>query len=79
MAKEFFTDAQAEMEIERLKDDTHVMFARAEMYIQNRRRQYMYKLRSLEKRGKELEKLGYTIDNIEARMMGDDIDGEFIE
>jgi chemotaxis receptor (MCP) glutamine deamidase CheD len=79
MAREFFTDAQVEMEIDRLKDDTHVMLARAEMYIQNRRRQYMYKLRSLEKRGKELEKLGYTIDNIEARMMGDDIDGEFAE
>lgn len=79
MAKELFSDAQVEMEIERLKDSPHVKLARTETYILNKRRQYMYQLRSYEKRGKELEKLGFTLDNIEEKLMGSDIDGEFIE
>ena len=70
MAKEFLTDAQVEMEIERLREDPHVKLARKELRIQCRRRQALYQLRNLEKRGKELAKLGYTCDNIESRMLG---------
>ena len=39
--------------------------AKAEQRIKNRRRQYMYQLRTLEKRGKDLAEQGYTIENIE--------------
>lgn len=74
MAKEWLTDAQVEAEIERLKDDPNVKLARKELRIQYRRRQALYQLRNLEKRGKELAKLGYTYDNIESIMLGNDVD-----
>ena len=74
MAKEWLTDAQVEAEIERLKDDPNVKLARKELRIQYRRRQALYTLRNLEKRGKELAKLGYTCDNIESIMLGVDVE-----
>lgn len=74
MAKEWLTDAQVEAEIERLKDDPNVKLARKELRIQYRRRQALYQLRNLEKRGKELAKLGYTYDNIESIMLGNDVE-----
>lgn len=74
MAKEWLTDAQVEAEIERLKDDPNVKLARKELRIQYRRRQALYQLRNLEKRGKELAKLGYTYENIESIMLGNDVD-----
>jgi chemotaxis receptor (MCP) glutamine deamidase CheD len=73
MSKEFLTDAQVEMEIERLKDSPHVKLARKELRIQYKRRQALYQLRNLEKRGKQLEKMGVTIDNIEAELFGGEI------
>ena len=79
MAKEWLTDAQVESEIERLKDDPNVKLARKELRIQYRRRQALYQLRNLEKRGKELAKLGYTYDNIESLMLGTDIEDEYAE
>ena len=74
MAKDWLTDAQVEAEIERLKGDPNVKLARKELRIQYRRRQELYKLRNLEKRGKELAKLGYTYDNIESIMLGNDVE-----
>ena len=74
MAKEWLTDAQVEAEIERLKDDPNVKLARKELRIQYRKRQALYNLRNLEKRGKALSKLGYTLENIEDRMLGNDVD-----
>lgn len=71
MAKEFLTDAQVEMEIERLKDSPHVKLARKELHIQYKRRQVLYQLRSLEKRGKQLAQMGVTLDNIEAELFGE--------
>lgn len=79
MAKEWLTDAQVEAEIERLKDDPNVRLARKELRIQYRRRQALYQLRNLEKRGKELAKLGYTYDNIESIMLGSDIEDDCAE
>ena len=72
MAKDLFTDEQVEMEIERLQDSDDVKLAKKEMQIKYKRRQYMYSLRSLEKRGKQLEKQGLTLENIEAKMTGDE-------
>lgn len=74
MSKEFLTDAQVEMEIERLKNSPHVKLAKKELHTKHKRRQALYQLRSLERRGKQLEKMGVTIDNIEAELFGGEIE-----
>lgn len=71
--RETFADTQVESEIARLLASDDVKLAKAEQRIKNRRRQYMYQLRTLEKRGKELSEQGYTVENIEM-MFGGDID-----
>lgn len=71
MAKDILTDAQVELEIDRLMNSKAVKLAKKEAQIKYKRRQYMYQLRTFEKRGKELTKQGYTLDNIEERMLGD--------
>ena len=71
--RETFTDTQVEAEISRLLASDDVKLAKAEQRIKNRRRQYMYQLRTLERRGKELSEQGYTVENIEM-MFGEDID-----
>lgn len=63
--KETFTDEQVEMEIKRLRDSEYVKLAKAEERVKYRRRQYMYQLRSYEKRGKKLAEQGYTIKEFE--------------
>jgi hypothetical protein len=60
-----------EIEIERLLNSDAVKLAKKETRIKLRRRQYMYQLRTMEKRGKELKKKGITLENIEARLFGD--------
>ena len=69
--KDFLTDEQVEMEISRLLNSDAVKLAKKETRIKLRRRQYMYGLRTMEKRGKELAKQGITLDNIEARLFGE--------
>ncbi len=76
MAKEILTDEQVELEIERLLHSDAVKLAKKETRIKLRRRQYMYGLRTMEKRGKQLAKEGYTLENIESRMFGDADVGE---
>lgn len=71
MAKEILTDEQVEKEIKRLLSSDRVKLAKLETRIKYKRRQYMYQLRWMEKRGAELESLGYTSENIEEIMMGD--------
>lgn len=66
MAKEFLTDDQVELEIERLLQSPEVKLAKEEQRIKMRRRQYMYQLRWLEKRGRELETEGMTIEKLRA-------------
>ena len=71
MAKEYgLTDDQVEQEIERLIQSPFVELARREQRIRNRRRQYLYQLRNLEKKGRELEQSGITMEvlNAMARM-----------
>ena len=70
MAKDILTDAQVELEIDRLMNSKAVKLAKKEAQIKYKRRQYMYQLRTFEKRGKELTKQGYTLDNIEERLFG---------
>lgn len=64
--KLILTDEQVEQEIERLRDSEFVRVAKRYDFYNNRRRQQLYSLRSLEKKGKELVKSGLTLDVVEA-------------
>lgn len=77
MARDLLTDEQVEMEIARLLDSEEVQLAKKEAGIKYRRRQYMYQLRSMEKRGKQLKAEGITMENMEARLFGDSAEDEF--
>lgn len=66
MAKNNLTDEQVETEIERLKNSHFVKLAKKEEQIRLRRRQYLYCLRTYEKKGKELAKAGITIEMLES-------------
>jgi len=61
--RDYLTDEQVEIEIERLKESEEVKLAKAEQRFKYRRRQYMYTLRVYEKRGAELMKQGVTIES----------------
>lgn len=69
MAKEFLTDELVEREIARLTATDAVKLARRELRLKYKRRQTLYTLRALEKRGKELEEAGITMENIEEMML----------
>lgn len=71
MRRETLSDTEVEIEIARLTASEDVRLAKKETQIKLRRRQYMYGLRVLEKRGKELAANGITFDNIEQRLFGD--------
>ena len=70
MAKDFLTDEQVEMEISRLLQSDAVQLAKKEIRIKYKRRQYLYQLRNMEKRGKQLQKDGITIENMEEVLFG---------
>lgn len=57
-----------ESEIARLTATEEVKLARREMRLKYKRRQQLYTLRALEKRGKELREAGITIENIDIMM-----------
>lgn len=65
MAKEFLTDEMVDEEILRLQASPHVKLARREEAIRNRKRQYMYQLRCYEKKGRQLEAQGITLEELE--------------
>ena len=54
------TDEQVEAEIARLNASEAVALARYEQRVKYRRRQYLYQLRDLEKKGKALMAAGIT-------------------
>lgn len=56
----WLTDAKVEEEIARLRESEYVALARAEERQRYRRRQYLYQLRNLEKRGRKLAEDGWT-------------------
>lgn len=71
-AKDFLTDEQVEQEIERLRQSPLVALARREQRIRYRRRQFLYQLRDLEKKGRALEKAGINMEVLNAMAeMGD--------
>lgn len=65
MARDFLTDEEVEREIERLTKTEAVKLARREQRIKYRRRQQLYTLRVLEKRGKELMAQGVTMEALD--------------
>lgn len=75
MARETLSDMQVEMEIERLKESEHVKLAQKEIRLRYKQRKWLYQLRWLEKRGKELEALGITLDDMEAQLREIDAEG----
>lgn len=60
--KNWLTDDQVEQEIERLRKSEMVQLARKETRIRYQRRQVLYQLRNLEKRGRELAAAGITME-----------------
>jgi len=56
----WLTDAKVEEEIAKLRESEYVALARAEERQRYRRRQYLYTLRNLEKRGRKLAEEGWT-------------------
>ncbi len=60
------TDEQVEAEIERLNASEAVALARRKARLEYRRRQYLYQLRDLEKKGKALLKAGITREVLDA-------------
>lgn len=76
MAREVLTDEQVEREIARLQDSPYVKLANKERRVRNRRRMYLYGLRQLEKKGKELESAGVTMETLES-MMNEVVEDDF--
>ena len=66
MAKEVLTDEEVEVEIDRLRASDLVALARKEQRIKYQRRQVLYQLRTLEKRGKELAAAGITMEMLQS-------------
>ena len=73
MAREFLTDEQVEEEIERLRQSPLVALARREQRLKYRRRQFLYTLRDLEKKGKAMEKAGITMEVLNALYEADEM------
>ena len=65
MPRDFLTDEAVEEEIARLQASPLVALARREERIRNRRRQDMYQLRAYEKKGKQLEADGITLEYLD--------------
>jgi hypothetical protein len=68
----FLTDEQVEAEIERLTASEAVALARREARLKYRRRQFLYQLRDLEKKGKALMEAGITREVLDAMYTTED-------
>lgn len=75
---EFLTDEEVESEIERLRQSPMVALARKEQRIRYRRRQVLYQLRNLEKKGKDLAKSGITMEFLNGMESADDLERELM-
>lgn len=70
MARKQWTDEEVEMEIHRLQNSDDVKLAKKEQQIKYRRRQQMWNLQFMEKRGKQLRQMGITPENMEEVLFG---------
>lgn len=60
------TDEQVELEIAQLLEDPMVKLCKKDTRIKYRRRQYLYCLRNMKKKGEALAKAGVTMEILEA-------------
>ena len=67
----WLTDEEVEQEIERLKASDAVKLAKKKMRYEYRRRQYLYGLRDLEKKGKALMAAGITAEMLDEMYSGE--------
>ena len=74
----YLTDEQVEREIERLRESPLVALARKEDRIRYKRRQVLYNLRALEKKGKQLQAAGITMEMLQ-RLGDEGIDDGYCE
>lgn len=70
--KNWLTDEEVEIEIERLNASEAVALARKEVRLKYRRRQRLYQLRDLEKKGKALMEAGITYEMLDAMYQDDE-------
>lgn len=70
MLNSFINDEQIEDEILRLAESDAVKLAQVEQAINSKRKQLISEFHKLEKRGEQLLSEGYTLENIEEKMMG---------
>ena len=68
------TDDQVEAEIERLSKSEAVALARRKARLEYRRRQFLYQLRDLEKKGKALMAAGITREVLDAMYSEESVD-----
>lgn len=68
MARKGLTDAEVEIEIRQIYDSEPYKLARAEIRYRQKRRELLYNLRFYQKRGLELMKQGYTLDNFREKI-----------
>lgn len=64
MAREVLNTEQVEEEIKQLQQSPMVKLAVRERAVRNRRRQYLYWLRQMEKKGKQLTESGITFESL---------------
>lgn len=74
----FLTDEEVEREIERLNQSEAVALARREMRLRYRRRQRLYQLRDLEKKGKVLMAAGITYEILDEMYSSDASEEELV-
>lgn len=68
MARKGLTDAEVEIEIRQIYDSEAYKLARAEIRYRQKRRELLYNLRFYQKRGLELMKQGYTLENFKEKI-----------
>lgn len=71
MAKDFLTDEEVELEIERIRSTEAYKVAMAEKKLKYKRRQQMYTMRYYERHGLELMAQGKTVDDFNGNVVDD--------
>lgn len=73
--EKWLTDEEVEVEIEKLKQSEAVKLARKQQRLMYRRRQTLYSLRDLEKKGKALMAAGITSEMLDVMYSEGEDDG----
>lgn len=76
MAKDYLTDEMVAEEVERLKESEYVRLAQKEIRLKTKQRKYLYQLRWMDKRGRQLAEEGITLENMERMIASIPVDDE---